>query len=60
VWDQAIASATWTITHPLGKYPAVTIVDSSGRQVEGDLQWPDQQTVIATFSAPFGGRAFLV
>jgi hypothetical protein len=60
VWDQAVASATWTITHPLGKYPGVEIVDSSDRLVEGDLEFPDLSTVIARFSAPFGGRAFLV
>jgi hypothetical protein len=59
VFDQAIASATWTISHPLNKHPAVHIEDSSSRLVIGDVEYPDNSTVIARFSAPFGGKAYL-
>lgn len=55
---QAVASDTWTIAHDLGYHPAVTVVDSSGSVVVGGLDYPDADTVIAHFSAPFGGKAY--
>jgi hypothetical protein len=59
VHDQAVASTTWTIVHPLSKHPAVHIEDSSHRVVIGELEYPDDSTVIARFTAPFGGKAYL-
>lgn len=56
---QDVASTTWTINHNLGRYPQVTIVDSGGNEVVGDLLYNDQYTVTATFGAAFGGRAYL-
>lgn len=56
---QDAAAAVWTITHNLGYYPSVTIVDSAGSEVVGDITYPDQNTVTATFGGAFGGRAYL-
>lgn len=58
VHDQQTAADTWEITHNLGKYPAVTVIDSAGDQVEGDLQYLGLNTVRITFGAAFSGRAF--
>lgn len=58
VHDQQTAAETWEITHNLGKYPAVTVIDSAGDQVEGDLQYLGLNTVRITFGAAFAGRAF--
>lgn len=57
--DQAIASAVWTITHNLGKNPSVTVVTSAGDEVEGTTHYIDSNTLEVTFSAPFGGKAYL-
>lgn len=57
--EQAIASDTWTINHLLGKYPSVTIVDSAGDEVEGNVNHISTNQVVVTFSAAFSGRAFL-
>lgn len=56
---QAVPSDTWTITHNLGKYPSVSVVDSSGGEVEGEVSHasPNQLTVV--FSAGFSGSAYL-
>lgn len=58
-WTQAIASDTWTITHPLGKYPSVTVIDSAGTEVEGDVSYPSTSQIVVLFSAAFGGFAYL-
>lgn len=57
--NQTTTAATWTINHNLEKFPSVTVVDSSGRKVLGEIQYPDDNTVILTFSAAFSGSAYL-
>src|SRR5580765_2043752 len=55
---QQVPLAVRHITHALGYSPNVTIVDTSGEQVEGDVVYsPDLVTV--TFSAAFAGTAYL-
>jgi hypothetical protein len=54
---QTVAASVWNITHNLGKYPSVTIVDSGGNTVEGAVVYVDLNQVTAVFSAPFGGKA---
>lgn len=56
---QTSPASIWTITHPLGRRPAVTIVDSAGTPVEGDVDYPSTSVVVASFSAPFAGEALL-
>lgn len=58
--DQAVAASVWTINHTLGKVPSVTVIDSGGNQIEGDVSYPIPLTqVVLTFSAPFSGKAYL-
>jgi len=56
---QSIASDTWIIVHGLGSYPSVTIIDSSGDEVEGELKYVSSNEIHVTFSAMFGGTAYL-
>lgn len=56
---QGVAAKEWDITHDLGKYPSVTVVDSSGNEVVGDVQYMSESRVVVTFSAPFSGTAYL-
>ena len=56
---QAAALATWSITHNLNKFPAVTVVDSGNNKVEGDVTYIDDDSLTISFSAPFGGKAYL-
>jgi|GEM_PF-5873633 len=55
---QNSASATWVIFHNLDKFPSITIVDSGGDVVEGDISYIDNNTAMAEFSVPFGGKAY--
>jgi hypothetical protein len=56
---QAVPSAAWTVPHGLGKRPSVVVVDSAGSLVEGEVAYPDDDTVVLTFSASFSGTAHL-
>ena len=54
---QSSAANIWNVVHNLGRYPAVTVVDSSGDEIEGEIKHLDVNTVRLTFSAPFSGFA---
>lgn len=56
---QSAAASTWVVAHGLGKRPSVTVVDSAGDQVEGDVTYIDLNNLTIDFSAPFSGEAFL-
>lgn len=57
--NQNVPSNTWTINHNLGFYPGITVVDSSGNVVEGSYTYQDMNTIIASFSGAFSGKAYL-
>jgi sorbitol-specific phosphotransferase system component IIA len=59
VYSQGSASDTWAITHNLDRYPSVTVVDSLGREVEGDVRYIDSNHVTIYFTAGFAGQAYL-
>lgn len=59
VHTQGVASSLWTINHNLGSRCNVTVVDSTGRQVEGDVVFQDDNTVVIEFSGAFSGSAYL-
>lgn len=56
---QGEPSDTWVINHNLGFKPNVTVLDSGGTEVEGSVVYPDDNTVIITFSSAFSGQATL-
>lgn len=59
IHTQGAASSSWTITHNLGFYPNVTVVDSAGNIVEGELSYTNSDSLTATFSTAFSGTAYL-
>lgn len=48
-------ASTVTVTHNLGKYPVVSVFDSAGSQVEGDVTYTTLNQLTVSFSAPFSG-----
>lgn len=56
--NQNTASDVWIINHGLGKNPSVTVVDSAGTEVVGDIEHIDTNTVKIIFSAAFSGKAY--
>ena len=58
-YAQNEAASTWIITHPLKKMPAVTVVDSAGNVVMGEVTYIDEDTVQVKFNGAFSGKAYL-
>lgn len=56
---QDLPSSVWEIHHNLNRYPSVTVVDTAGTRVVGDVVYVDSNTVICTFCGAFGGVAYL-
>ena len=59
VHHQTSASLEWQIRHNLGKHPSVTVVDSAGTVVVGDITYLDTEELIIHFTSEFSGKAFL-
>lgn len=59
VHNQLVSASTWTITHNLGFFPAVTILDSGDHVVIGDVLYISENQLSVTFNATFGGKAYL-
>ena len=57
VHNQIAAASVWNVVHNLGKYPSITVIDTANTEVEGDVNYIDQNTAQLTFSAPFSGKA---
>ena len=58
VQTQRMASNSWTITHNLNKHPAITIVDSGGTVVIGEIEYVSLNLVYAKFNGIFSGKAY--
>lgn len=57
---QSAAATVWTVNHNLGKLICnVTAKDSSHRQIFGQVDFVDTNTLTITFSAATGGEAYI-
>lgn len=59
VYEQGVASATWTITHNLDKRPSVTVVDSAGSVITPAVTYIDNNTCIVEINGATTGYAYL-
>jgi hypothetical protein len=59
VHTQGTASTIWTITHTLGGYPSVSIVDSAKTVVFGEVSYTSTSQIVVNFSSAFSGYAYL-
>lgn len=59
VYEQIVASSTWTITHNLSKHPSVSVVDSSGALVLGGVSYITANQLVIDFVGMFSGSAYL-
>ena len=56
---QGVASEIWSINHNLNRPPSVTVVDSAGQVVLGNVIYIDNNNISVQFSAGFSGKAYL-
>jgi len=59
LYVQNEASAEWSITHNLNKYPSVTVIDSAGNEVFGEVSYDNINSVTIRFQGSFKGTATL-
>jgi hypothetical protein len=59
VHDQQVASATWVITHNMGKKPSVSIVDTADDEIIAEVKYNSNNQLTLSFSAPVSGKAYL-
>ena len=54
---QSTPSSSWLVQHNLKRYPAVTVTDSAGNVVRGQIKYIDDMSVRMSFTKPFSGLA---
>lgn len=59
VFEQAIASNVWEITHNLNKRPSIQLVDSTGREFEAVKDYINDNQVVITLESATTGFAYL-
>lgn len=59
IYEQAEADDTWVIQHNLGKYPSVTIVDSSGNEFYPAVKYDNENQCTIYMNGATTGKAFL-
>lgn len=59
VHTQGAATTIWQITHVLGGYPSVTVVDSAKTVVFGEINYVSTSQIVVNFTAAFSGYAYL-
>ena len=54
---QMVPATTWSVQHNLGKYPSITIIDTSGDEVWCDVRHNSTNEITLSFSREFAGVA---
>lgn len=54
---QTTPVTTWYVEHNLNKYPSVTIIDSAGSLVVGEVSYIDTNSLLITLTAAMSGKA---
>ena len=52
-------STTWTVIHNLGKFPAVTVVDTGNSVIIPNIHYDSVNQVTITFANATSGKAYL-
>jgi hypothetical protein len=59
IFDQAMASDTWVISHNVGKYPSVSLVDSAGTKFMAEVSYDSKNQITVYINSPTTGKAYL-
>lgn len=59
IFTQSSPSTEWVIGHTLGGRPSITVVDSAGTVVIGEVKYDSNTQVTVSFTAAFSGYAYL-
>jgi len=59
IHTQTTPEMVWTVVHNLGKFPSVSIVDSTEEEVIGEVEHVNSNSLKIKFSAAFSGKAYI-
>ena len=59
VFTQTVGLDLWVITHNLGRYPSVTVIDTGGTEILPDVHYIDDKEIHLSFFNPTSGKAYL-
>jgi hypothetical protein len=59
IHDQGTPSTVWLIVHNLDKRPSVTVVDTAGTVVSGEISYISNNKIEINFNNAFSGKAYL-
>ena len=59
IFEQAVASNTWVVTHNLGKFPSVVIQDSAGTQFLAPVYYNSANQLTISMNGATTGRVYL-
>ncbi len=59
IHTQLQAAAQWHVQHGLNRYPSVSIVDSGGSLVIGNIAYISRNEIVLTFTSEFSGKVYL-
>ncbi len=59
IWSPPSALVSWVIAHNLQKFPSITTIDSTGRVVNGEVTYLNNNLVEIAFAFPVSGTAYL-
>ena len=59
VFNQAVASTTWTIQHNLNKFPSVTSVNINNIEMYGEVEFTDVNNLTINFTSATSGKAYI-
>jgi len=58
IHNQSISATVWVVTHNLAKHASVTVVDSAGTVVFGQVEYDSLNQMTLTFKSTFSGKAY--
>lgn len=56
---QDAAATVWVVNHDMGKNPSVSVVDTAGQEMMGEVRYGDLNNLTITFSHLVSGKAYL-
>lgn len=59
-YTQVVPANLWTVTHNLNKYPSVSISDSAGNEIFGDVKYTSLNDITISFTCEITGTAYLI
>jgi hypothetical protein len=58
VHNQVATASTWNVTHNLGKYPTIAVVDSGNNELVPDVHYIDANNLTVSFGANTSGHVY--